>query len=208
MADQTPAKKTAGTTPPATPEQTPPPTETPTPPAISLDDLKQAVREVLGADLKDAIRGVFEEMALEHQLDEEDAATGQVDVELERRTIRHNMFAYDLPGGGNAIGMRGQTVPLMPHDVDRGERFGAFTALPGHLPEPQGSILPAYPVDGDSAAAEQDAWVKAGTIDEIMAAVDAQPEIVASLIEAETRRGPAARKSLLAALATLEARAV
>lgn len=120
-------------------------------------------------------------------------------TKLERRTIRHNLFSYALPGGGEAIAFRGATVELMPADIARGEKFDAFTANVGDSPDPpSGSSLPPFPVDGTDA--EQLAWAESGTVPEIVAAVNAQPEIVTAVVNAEQRRKGDARKSLLETL--------
>ena len=118
----------------------------------------------------------------------------------EQRTIKHALFSYALPSGGEAIAFRGQTIDLLSDDITRGEKFGAFTAGVGELPTSQGSLLPAYPVDNQ---VEQDAWIVSGSEEEILSAVNAQPEIVDSVIAAEARRGDAARKPLLESLALL-----
>jgi hypothetical protein len=123
------------------------------------------------------------------------------EAKLEKRTIQHSLFTYDLPGGGQAIALRGATVDLLPHDVERGEKFDAFTAKAGVLPEPSGSMLPVYPVDGSEA--EQDAWVDSGSVQEILTAVAERPEIAASVIAAEQRRRDDARKTLLEPLAKI-----
>jgi hypothetical protein len=121
---------------------------------------------------------------------------------LEKRTIRHGLFAYDLPGGGQAIAFRGDTVDLMPHDVEKGEKFDAFTANVGDSPEPAANTtLPHYPIDGTEA--EQDAWIDSGSVPEIVDAVNAQPEIADSVLAAEQRRKSNARKTLLDAVAKI-----
>lgn len=119
---------------------------------------------------------------------------------LEERTIRHSLFTYDLPDGGQAIAMRGSTVQLLPHDIERGERFDAFTP-DGELPEPSGSTLPGFPLEASEA--EQDNWVGSASIQEILTAVGERPETLEPVLAAEQRRGDAARKTLLEALAKL-----
>lgn len=124
------------------------------------------------------------------------------DAKLEQRTIRHGLFSYDLPGGGQAIAFRGSTVDLLPHDIERGEKFDAFTAKVGDSPDPPASST--LPVLGEDASdAEANAWVESGTVQEIIDAVHARPEILPAVIAAEQRRKGDARKTLLDALAKM-----
>lgn len=121
---------------------------------------------------------------------------------LEKRTVRHGLFSYDLPGGGQAIAFRGSTVDLLPHDVERGEKFDAFTPNVGDSPDPPAaSTLPV--LNPDATDAEADAWVESGTVPEIVDAVNARPEILSAVLAAEQRRKGDARKSLLEALAKM-----
>lgn len=170
----------------------PPPSETASTDAVGSADFKDAVREALREELASMKAAM-------------DAAGGAEETSAaEQRTIAHALFSYRLPGGGEAIAMRGQTVNLLPADIKRGERFGAFTQAVGEKPTPTGSTLPGYPAD--ESEAEQDAWVVAGTEDEILAAVNGKPEIVDSVIRAEQRRKDSARSTLLLALAALAGR--
>lgn len=114
---------------------------------------------------------------------------------MTKKVIKHALFTYATPDGGEAVALRGQTVDLSDEDVARGERFDAFTD--GGAPQPVGQLSP-YPLDGGQA--EQDAWVTNGTVEEIVDAVGARPEIAASVVTAEQRRGASARKTLLSAL--------
>lgn len=171
------------------------PTELLPGPALpSLDELRAMVREEVQA----ALAGFADELqAGIVSLDEQPAEP----AELQARTIRHDMFTYDLPNGGQAIARRGDTVDLLPHDIERGHRFEAFTAKPGLLPEPAASTLPAFPLDGSMV--EHDAWVGSGSVQEIITAVNLRPEILTTVVAAEQRRGDAARSTLLDALAKL-----
>jgi hypothetical protein len=171
--------------------------------APSLDELRVMVREEVQLALQTFTETLVDQLMFRAEALEvlEAQSIDQPAPELQARTILHGMFTYDLPGGGQAIARRGDTVGLLPHDVERGERFHAFTAKPGQLPEPAGSILPAFPIEGSEA--EQDGWVGSGSVQEIITAVNARPEILTAVIAAEQRRGDAARTTLLAALAKL-----
>lgn len=118
-------------------------------------------------------------------------------AETQKRTVRHALFTYALPGGGQAVAFRGQTVELSEEDAERGDALGAFTEG-GDTPEPAGDLAP-FPKEGTDA--ERDAWVRNGTVEEITNAVHDDPEIAPAVIAAEERRGSSARKTLLAALA-------
>lgn len=167
----------------------------PGPPLPTLDELRAMVREEVQAELA-AFADELQQAGLI-------GAPGQPaePAELQARTIRHDMFTYDLPNGGQAIARRGDTVDLLPHDIERGHRFEAFTAKPGLLPEPAASTLPAFPLDGSMV--EHDAWVGSGSVQEIITAVNLRPEILTTVVAAEQRRGDAARSTLLDALAKL-----
>lgn len=121
----------------------------------------------------------------------------------QKRTIAHALFTYRTAIGGEGVAMRGDTVDLLPADIERGEKWDAFTPEVGDKPAPAGK-LPDYPANGSPA--EQDNWITSGTVEEIMAAVNADPAIVDSVIAAETRRKDAARKTLLEALSVLVGR--
>lgn len=126
-------------------------------------------------------------------------------AQREDRTIRHALFTYENDQGGEALAFRGATVALLPADIARGDLHGAFTAAAGEDPTDVAGTLPAFPTEGESAEAEQDRWVKDGKVDEIMEAATADPSVAAAIIEAETRRGDKARKSLLEGLAPIAA---
>jgi len=117
------------------------------------------------------------------------------------RTIAHSLFTYTDESGAQQIAFRGTTVKLNKADIERGEKHDAFTkddASPDRLGE-----LSPYPLgeDGDVPESEQAAWVRAGKIDEIIAAVNKRPEIAQSVLDAELRRGEdGARKGLLKSL--------
>jgi hypothetical protein len=66
---------------------------------------------------------------------------------------------------------------------------------------PSNSSLP--PFQADASDAEKMAWVESGTVQEIVAAVNAQPEILPAVIAAEESRKGDARKTLLDALARM-----
>jgi len=117
-------------------------------------------------------------------------------AETTKRKIRHALFTYGVPGGGQAVAFRGQTVDLLSEDVERGEKFDAFDS-PGAEPELAGDLAP-FPKDGTDA--ERDSWVANGTIKEVTDAVAADPDIAEAVLAAEQRRGESARKTLLAAL--------
>lgn len=156
-----------------------------------------AVRDRLGLDPEADDATVLEALDETLTVKSEPAAPT-----LQARTIRHGLFSYDLPDGGQAIAWRGDTVDLLPHDVERGERHQAFTASVGQLPEPPASsTLPV--LNPDASDAEADAWVESGTVQEILDAVNARPEILSAVIAAEQRRKDNARKTLLEALAKL-----
>lgn len=167
------------------------------PPAKTELEVAVRGRLGLGADADDATVLTALEAALIGPAADPDPEP----VTLEPRTIQHSLFSYDLPEGGQAIAFRGSTVNLLPHDIERGERFDAFTAEPGVLPEPAGSTLPGYPIDGSEA--EQDAWVGSGSVQEIVAYVNGNPESIDSILAAEQRRGTDSRKTLLDALAKI-----
>ena len=123
-------------------------------------------------------------------------------AKTEKRTIAHALFTYVHPvHGGSGMAFRGDTVDLLADDIERGEKFDAFTDKVGVKPTPQGSTLAGFPAEGD---AEQDAWVKSGTIEEIMTAVREDPAIAPKVLKAEERRKDQARKGLLEALASVE----
>lgn len=164
-------------------------------PDAGVDELRAMVREEVQAELA-AFADELQQAGL-IGAPEQPAEP----AELQARTIRHDMFTYDLPNGGQAIARRGDTVDLLPHDVKRGHRFEAFTAKPGLLPEPAASTLPAFPLDGSMV--EHDAWVGSGSVQEIITAVNLRPEILTTVVAAEQRRGDAARSTLLDALAKL-----
>jgi hypothetical protein len=175
--------------------QTPPVPPAPDPAVAELASLRLALLE--RADLS-ADAAVDDETLLA-ALDEKLTAPAATDEPtMEKRTVQHNLFSYDLPAGGQAMAMRGETVDLLPHDVAKGERFNAFTAKPGTLPEPAGSTLPAFPVDGSEA--EQEGWVSSGSVQEILNEVALHPETLSLVIAAEQRRADASRKTLLDAL--------
>jgi hypothetical protein len=128
----------------------------------------------------------------------------QADAKREKRTIAHALFTYEPEDGGQAIALRGATVDLLPADIERGEKHQAFTAKAGQMPTPSGSTLPEYPKTGTPA--EQDNWVTSGTVEEILAAVNADPAIADSVTAAEGRRKDSARKTLLEALTVISNR--
>lgn len=121
-------------------------------------------------------------------------------TDTQKRTIAHALFTYRDESGAEQIAFRGAEVDLAPADVARGEKHDAFV-VEGDEPSRLGDLA-EYPLgEGtDVPQAEQDAWVRAGKIDEIVAAVNARPEIAQSVLDAETRRGEQARKGLLTSL--------
>lgn len=207
------AEKNPPASPPAAPATPPEPTSPLDIGKVSFSDetldqvraaVSEAVREALAGDVVgDAVRAAFGEIVAEAEVRHaqiESDPYGDADVALEKRTIRHDLFAYDLPGGGQAIARRGDTVDLMAHDVTRGDKFEAFTGKVGATPDPPtASTLPAFPIEGTEA--EQDAWMDSGTVPEIVATVNADPAILTAVLAAEGRRGEdKARRSLLEAL--------
>ena len=129
------------------------------------------------------------------------------EAKREERTISHALFTYTNEAGIEHGGMafRGQTVALLPADIKRGEAAGAFTNKVGDEPQPSGSTLPPFPVDGESVEEEQVRWVESGTVDEVLAAVNADPSIAEKVSAAEQRRhGGAARVTLLEALTKVQ----
>lgn len=178
-----------------TPPAQPPAGAQPPAPEVLSDAMKAAIQEAVDAAFQNVIAEARARAESEGDFDPADAP-------LEKRTIRHGMFSYDLPGGGQAIAMRGDTVDLLPHDVARGEKFDAFTAKVGQMPEPPAaSTLPV--LSAEASDAEADAWVESGTVPEIVDAVNARPEILSAVLAAEQRRKSDARKSLLEALAKM-----
>lgn len=130
------------------------------------------------------------------------AGIAPADAPTEKRTIRHHLFSYDLPGGGNRIGFRGETVDLLAHDIARGEKFDAFTPKVGDEPDaPTNSTLAA--LKSDASDEDMDGWVMSGSVSEIMAAVNGDPEKARQVLDAEQRRGDDARKTLLDPLARI-----
>lgn len=178
-------------------------TAPPAPPAqpVAAEPMSADLKAAIETTVREAVKSALQDMVGEIAVAE---IVGDDVEDREKRTIRHALFTYALPGGGEAIATRGHTVELGQADIERGERFGAFTDKVGEKPEPEGSTLPPFPVEGSEA--EADAWVVAGTVDEIVKAVNEDPSIAGAVLAAEQRRKDDARSTLLAAVATVAGR--
>lgn len=115
-----------------------------------------------------------------------------------KRRVVHALFTYRDQAGGEAVAFRGDDIEVLAADLERGDKFGALAA-PGAELEPAGDLV-AYPLDG--AKSEQDAWVRAAKVDEVIAAVNRDPGIAQSVLDAEERRGDQTRTTLVASLTT------
>jgi hypothetical protein len=125
-----------------------------------------------------------------------------------KKTIAHALFWYRDPADEKVerLARRGDTVELLEADVKRGEEHGAFTAKVGQEPDaPTGSTLPDFPAEGSQQ--EQDSWVDAGKVDEILAYAAAHPDQRQAITDAESRRGDKARSTLIEGLAKLAGQA-
>jgi hypothetical protein len=119
------------------------------------------------------------------------------------RTINDAVFRFRQKDDSFHSALRGQQVDIPEgDDLERGDKFGAFTKDNTEPAPPEGSILPDIEVDWDDA--EYARFIDAATADEItdkLNAIDAdQRALVATkLLEAENGRNPA-RKGVLTSL--------
>lgn len=120
------------------------------------------------------------------------------------RTINDVAFEFRSTEGPLVTVRRGETVDIPEGpDLERGDKFGAFTAVAGVEPlPPEGTILPDILVEWTPQ--EFNRFVDAATADEITqrlydVAPEDQPFVARQLIEAETTRKKV-RKNLVTTL--------
>lgn len=125
---------------------------------------------------------------------------------MPQRTINDAIFAYYDENGRYLTARRGETVDIPEGlDIERGDKFGAFTKTVGEEPAPPAdSTLPD--IEADWTPEEYVRFVDAGHSTEILTKLsDVAPEdqarVAQNLIEAEHGRGAGARQPLLTALA-------
>lgn len=193
----------AGVTPPADPNPTPPAT---TASGVNEDGVK------VGPDA-DAVAGLAgddtEVKSFPPQtpaaLPLAPAPADSVDTsKLERKTIKHGLFYYSDPSNPRIerLAHRGETVELLPADVERGELLDAFTLEVGQEPSRFGR-LPEFPTD--SGLDMQKRWLASASAEEVVTYVNSLEEtdralVTPVVVEAERARGREARNNVLAAL--------
>src|SRR4051812_2249429 len=124
---------------------------------------------------------------------------------MPKRTIADAFFHFKTTDGPFLTARRGETVDIPEgEDLDRGDKFGAFTAEVGQEPPPpEDTTVPDILVEWTPE--EFNRFVDAATADEILAklsevAEEDQPRVAERLIEAENGHKSRKRKSLIARL--------
>jgi hypothetical protein len=123
---------------------------------------------------------------------------------MAKRTINDAFFTYRNAEGVLIYAQRGETHDIPEgEDLDRGDKFGAFTASVGDEPVPPEGHLVDIKVEWQPD--DFNRFVDAGTVKEITEKLsqvtpENQPRIARSLIEAESSRGKRVRSGLVDAL--------
>lgn len=123
---------------------------------------------------------------------------------MAERTINDAFFTYRDADSRLIYAQRGETHDIPTgEDLDRGDKFGAFTAVVGDEPAPPEGVLVDIKVDWK--ADDFNRFVDAGSSKEILAKLSKvdpanQARIAESLIEAESSKKKRVRSKLVASL--------
>jgi hypothetical protein len=119
---------------------------------------------------------------------------------MPKRTIADAFFHFKTAEGPFLTARRGENVDIPEgEDLDRGDKFGAFTAKVGQEPPPpEDTTVPEILVEWTPE--EFNRFVDAATADEILAklgevAEEDQPRVAERLIEAENGHKPASART-------------
>jgi hypothetical protein len=126
---------------------------------------------------------------------------------MPERVINDAVFQYQDTEGRLVTAVRGEKVDIPEGpDLERGDKWGAFTPDGKEPKPPEGTFLPD--IEAEWTDEEYVRLVDAATGDEVLTKLNGvseenRPEIARRLIEAESSRGGTAREELLAALSQI-----
>lgn len=100
-------------------------------------------------------------------------ADNNTEPERESRKVRHAAFSYLGEGNAFMVAVRNQVVELLPEDVKRGEKHGAFYENVDAESEQVGALNEFNPNMTDE---ELVAWLKAADQDAVVQLLDDNPE--------------------------------